>query len=361
MLKIYTILGARPQFVKAAPLTRALKKSYATKVEEFYIHTGQHYDNNMSDIFFNELCLPEPIYNLGVGGMETLPMIAQMIDKLTAVLNQDKPDGVVAYGDTNSTLAASVTCAHLQIPLFHVEAGLRSNNLSMPEEINRIVTDRLASINFAPTLRSYNQLIKEGCDDARVMYSGDVMMDSVEHLKEIIMEYQKGNQIEKKYVFVTVHRPYNTDNKERLVNIISFLKFLEERKGYSIYWPLHPRTAKQLKIFNLSMPNTFQIVEPIGYLESIKCQSNAEYIITDSGGIQKESYFLKKKSLVLRGETEWSEVVESGWSRLATTDSVEALTDEFQNLVNGETQGIEDFGGGTAASSIADKIVQYYQ
>ena len=323
-MKILTILGARPQFIKAGPVSRHIrtKKEKGEKINEIIVHTGQHYDKNMSNIFFRELHLPKPDYYLGIGGKSHGQMTGEMITRLEDVMLNEKPDVVLVYGDTNSTLAGAITASKLHIPIAHVEAGLRSFNMEMPEEINRILTDRVSRWLFCPTNTAVENLKREGFEhfDCSIIKCGDVMYDAVLFYRK---KARKPNiEIQKDFVLCTVHRAENTDNKKRLIDIFEALE--EIAKDIQVILPIHPRTKKKLKLANISS-RYVTITEPVSYLEMIWLLDNCMLVITDSGGLQKEAFFFKKPCLTLRGETEWIELVEMGVNKLVETDPTKIL------------------------------------
>lgn len=305
-MKVLTILGARPQFIKAGSVSREIIKY--EDVEEIIVHTGQHYDANMSDIFFDEMKIPKPNYFLGIGGKSHGAMTGQMIEKIEEVVLKEKPDWILVYGDTNSTLAGAIVASKLHIKLAHIEAGLRSFNMNMPEEINRILTDRISNLLFCPTDIAINNLKSEGYDkfDCDVLKSGDVMQDGAIFYKQLAT--RPNFDLKDSFVLCTIHRAENTDSEYRLRNIFEALEELSREK--QIVLPLHPRTRKIIENLNLDIKN-LAIVEPLGYLEMVWLIDNCSFIITDSGGLQKEAYFFEKQCITLRDETEWLELVES--------------------------------------------------
>ncbi len=321
-MKIVTVVGARPQFIKAAAVSREIAKH--PEIREVIVHTGQHYDDNMSQVFFDELAIPMPHYNLRVGSGLHAAQTGAMLEKIETVLLDEKPDWVLVYGDTNSTLAGALAAAKLQIPVAHVEAGLRSFNRTMPEEINRIVADQLSSILFCPSQTAFDNLVREGATKG-VYLVGDVMYEALLFAAE--QAARRSNILEtlrldkKNYLLVTVHRAENTDNRERLSNIMQALECLAERE--TVVFTVHPRTQKALEQMGYNFNNSeFRIQNliftvPMGYLDMIKLQQAARVILTDSGGVQKEAYWLAVPCVTLREETEWVETVESGWNRLA--------------------------------------------
>lgn len=318
MKKLVTIIGARPQFIKTPLISRELKKF----AKEILVHTGQHYDLNMSDIFFQELKIKKPDYNLGVGSESQGLQTAKMLSGIEAVLLKEKPDMVIIYGDTNSTVAGALAAVKLHIPVAHVEAGMRSYNRNMPEEINRVVADHISSLLFTPVASAAKILKGEGITTG-VYNVGDVMHDIQVELKK-----QKSNLkiLDKlgvkpgQYLLATVHRQENTDNRENLEDIIeAFLKIAE-----TIIFPAHPRTVKYLKEYKLdkkiAASDNIKLIEPVGFFDMISLENNAKMILTDSGGVQKEAYIARIPCITLRDETEWGETVKSGWNRLAGAD-----------------------------------------
>jgi UDP-N-acetylglucosamine 2-epimerase len=312
MLKIVTIVGARPQFIKAAPVSRALRKAGHA---EFLVHTGQHYDDDMSAIFFRELDLPEPDINLEVGSGSHGQQTGQMLMRIENVLLTERPDRVLIYGDTNSTLAGALAAVKLHIPVAHVEAGLRSFNRRMPEEHNRIVADHVSDLLFCPTQTAVDNLQREGTTQG-VHLVGDVMYDSVLYniqLAEKQSSILKTLKLQSKsYVLVTVHRAENTDNHENLQHIFQALDKITQ-DGLQVIIPLHPRTRKKLDILEVSL-NTLQLLDPVSYLDMLLLEQHAHVILTDSGGVQKEAYWLSVPCITLREETEWVETVKTGWN-----------------------------------------------
>lgn len=318
MKKIVTIIGARPQFIKTPLISKELKKF----AKEILVHTGQHYDFNMSDIFIRELNIKKPDYNLGVGSATHGIQTGKMMVKIEEVLIKEKPDMVIIYGDTNSTVAGSLAAVKLHIPVAHVEAGMRSYNRQMPEEINRVVSDHVSDLLFAPTWSSVRILKGEGITKG-VHFVGDVMYDIRENLKKkISLKILRDLNIKSnKYLLATVHRQENTDKKENLVNIFKAFSELKE----TIIYPIHPRTKKYLKPYGLDIlikknPH-IKLIDPIGFFDMIALEENARIILTDSGGVQKEAYLERIPCITLRNETEWIETVASGWNVLAGTNT----------------------------------------
>lgn len=314
-MKIVTIVGARPQFIKAAVVSSSIKK-FNQKINEIIIHTGQHYDSNMSDIFFNELNIPKPNYDLGIGGGTHGQNTGRMIEAIETILVNEKPDFVIVYGDTDSTLAGAISASKIHIPIAHIESGLRSFNKKMPEELNRILTDHSSSLLFTPTQTASQNLINEGIDSSKIFQVGDVMFDAVKYYQNF--SSPPGNfNLDKKFILTTLHRAENTDNLERLEEILNTLNELS--KVIKILLPLHPRTKKIIENNRFNLENII-CIEPVGYLQMIWLISNSQFIITDSGGLQKEAYFLGKRCLVTRNETEWVELLNNDFNILVSAD-----------------------------------------
>ncbi len=346
-MKIATIVGARPQFIKAATISRIIQEK--SDIQEIIIHTGQHYDDNMSEVFFTELNIPRPHYNLGVGSSMHGKQTAKMLEGIEEILVKEKPDWIIVYGDTNSTVAGALAAAKLHIPIAHIEAGLRSYNRRMPEEINRIATDHISDVLFAPTQNALNILKQEGLAE-RSLFSGDVMYDSILYYKEISRSKVKLEDIADvqpdRYFLATIHRQENTDDIKRLQEI--FLAFSEF--DIPIIVPLHPRTKNILD--DVAFRSNVKIISPVGYLEMVCLTSNCIKVFTDSGGLQKEAYFLKKPCITLREETEWIETLEGGWNFTVGADKQKIL--DKVHYCNYEPQK-EYFGDGKAA----EKIINY--
>lgn len=348
-MKIITVIGARPQFIKAAAVSNIIRKEH----EEILIHTGQHYDENMSKIFFEELGIPKPDYNLAVGSGGHGDQTGKMLIELEKIYLKEKPDLVLVYGDTNSTLAGALCASKLLIPVAHVEAGLRSFNMTMPEEQNRILTDHLSRLLFIPTETACKNLSNEGIKKG-VYNVGDVMFDAVLHFKK--MAETKQSILESigvehdKYILTTIHRAENTNDINRLKNIIEALN----ECGKNVVLPLHPRTKKYMDSYGLKFNNNIKLIEPVGYLEMITLEMHAQKIVTDSGGVQKEAFFMKKPCITMRDETEWIETVENGWNVIVGTDKEKILN----NIVNFEPKEAqkEIFGDGKAAEKILSLI-----
>lgn len=351
-MKIVTVIGARPQFIKAAAVSRAFENK--TDVDEVIIHTGQHFDPNMSDIFFSELNIPRPKYNLGIGGGTHGKNTGRMIEQIEQVLLQEKPDWVMVYGDTDSTLAAAIAAKKLHISLAHVEAGLRSYNMQMPEEINRILTDRVSNALFCPTQKAIDNLAKERFDNfgVDIVNTGDVMLDAAMYYRQFSKKPQSIRDKEiSRFCLCTIHRADNTVEKKPLENILKALVQISEE--YTIILPLHPRTAKVIRESGLdfSGKKNILIIDPVGYLEMIWLLQNCAFAITDSGGLQKEAFFFEKVCITLRNETEWTELVDAGVNIL-TGSNYNSIIKTFQNLPAFVQGPIRFYGTGNAAGEI---------
>lgn len=363
MKKIITVVGARPQFIKAAAVSRVLRQPpFADFMEEILIHTGQHYDANMSDVFFEEMDIPRPAYNLDIGGSLHGKMTGQMLAALEDIYLEWKPDAVLVYGDTNSTLAGALAASKLNIPVAHVEAGLRSYWMRMPEEQNRVLTDHISTWLFCPTDTSVQNLHKEGIQKG-IHRVGDVMFDAgLYYLEKLDDEHKRGIQrplgwplpLPEQFILATIHRAENTDEVTRLKGILEGLG----RLPLQVIWPVHPRTAKVLRSNNLSLPQNLQLVDPVGYFDMLTLERKAQMIITDSGGVQKEAYFMQKPCITLRDQTEWVETVEDGWNLLAGTDP-ERIQAAFERFIQSPPQNQhKHYGEGDAARKIAEILKQ---
>ena len=375
-MKLVTIIGARPQIIKAAALSRAIKNHYSDRIREVIVHTGQHYDDNMSQVFFNELQIPRPDYNLHVGSASHGVQTARMTEGIEDILLKERPDFIVLYGDTNSTLAGAVAAAKIHVPIVHVEAGLRSFNKSMPEEINRIVCDHCSTLLFSPTLAGVENLKREGftmnndgpytIDNPKVYHCGDIMYDNSLHFASIAEEktdiIQRLELADKPFVLATIHRDSNTDHPERLSAIFKALIRLSTE--CRVVLPLHPRTNKLLKT-NLDEalqkqifgnPN-IKLIPPVSFLEMISLERHAQLVTTDSGGVQKEAYFFKKPCIILRPETEWVEIVETGNAILADADENHIMQAWQHFNDNPPTTFPEIFGDGHAAEFMLEQML----
>lgn len=358
MQKILTIVGARPQFIKAAAVSRVIRNQYADKACEVLVHTGQHYDENMSKVFFDELGIPQPKYNLEISGGLHGAMTGRMLESIEKVLIDERPDWVLIYGDTNSTLAGALAAAKLHIPVAHVEAGLRSFNMRMPEEVNRILSDRISTSLFCPTQAAVDNLAAEGVKTG-VFNVGDVMYDVALYYRDLAKRNSRTlNDLgltEGAFALATCHRAENTDDPERLRGIVSALG--EVAKAMPVILPLHPRTRKLLDDHNLrSELGVVKVVEPLAFLEMVSLEQAAKVILTDSGGVQKEAFFYGVPCVTMRDETEWVETVELGWNQLVGADRsriVEAAAKAKQGQDNQSP-----YGDGQASTKIVAELLR---
>ncbi len=378
MIKILTIVGARPQFIKASAISREIKRHFCKDVSELILHTGQHYDDNMSSVFFREMEIPEPAYNLEVGSGKHGKQTADMLAGIESIIQKENPDVVIVYGDTNSTLAGALAASKIHVPLVHIEAGLRSFNKRMPEEINRIATDHVSTLLFSPTDKGLENLVKEGfqttneapyhIDNPGVFHCGDIMYDNALYFSKLSDE--KSSLLEslklKKngYVLLTLHRDINTDVPERLNAIFRAVNDISEKHNIHFVIPLHPRTLKKwselpdstLKDI-INNNKLITIIPAVSYFDFISLEKNSRLIMTDSGGVQKESYFFEKPCLILRDETEWVELLEIGTAKLCGADE-NKIVQGFQELIRkNDLKFPEIYGDGHAARFILDKIV----
>lgn len=374
-MKIITVIGARPQIIKAAAISREILKNYSNEIEEIIIHTGQHYDKNMSEIFFNELSIPKPNYNLKVGSDSHGTQSARMIEGIEKIINIENPQYIILYGDTNSTLAGAIAASKINIPIVHIEAGLRSFNRKMPEEINRIVCDHLSTLLFSPTITGYNNLIKEGfnqnnslpfsADNPGIFHCGDIMYDNSLYFAKL--SKKKSNILyeldlqEETFILSTIHRDHNTDIEKNLESIFKALLTISEE--YKVVLPLHPRTKNKLKkmknkdLFNSIINNkSLKLIQPVSFLDMIELEKSAKMIITDSGGVQKEAYFFNKPCIILRPQTEWVEILETGKAKLVSAKYFKII-DVFNSFKNSKKEDFpEIFGKGNAAQFICRKL-----
>ncbi|MDI6763995.1 MAG: UDP-N-acetylglucosamine 2-epimerase (non-hydrolyzing) [Thermodesulfobacteriota bacterium] len=376
-MKIATIVGARPQFIKAAVVSRAIQISNKKKkkIQEILVHTGQHYDYLMDKVFFEELDLPQPHYHLGVGSGSHGKQTGIMLERIEAVLQKEKPGAVLVYGDTNSTLAGALAAAKLNIPVAHVEAGLRSYNRRMPEEINRLLTDHLSTFLFCPTTQAVQNLLKEGIRDGKgkiVKNVGDVMYDSILYYSKIVekkstilrdlglfkLKTQNSKLKTHNYYLATLHRAENTDDPKRLKSILKALN--EIGKEAPVILPLHPRTKKVMKIYNLSPDNhRVKLIEPVSYLNMLTLEKYARAILTDSGGVQKEAYWFGVPCITLRDETEWVETVKSGWNVLVGAETkriIQGVHEAMREILPRKAPNA--FGNGKASGKIVDFLIK---
>lgn len=356
-MKIVTVVGARPQFIKAAVVSRIIRAK--NDIDEVLVHTGQHYDNNMSEIFFEEMCIPKPAYNLEVREALHGSMTGKMLQGIEEILTKENPQMILVYGDTNSTLAGALAASKLHIPVAHVEAGLRSYNMQMPEEINRILTDRISTHLFCPTQQAVKNLQQEGFAQTfhHVHLTGDVMYDASlfyfsRSTDAIIHQLKLASQ---KFILATIHRAENTDNIERLAAIVTALNLLHKQQNVIV--PLHPRTRKLIN--QLSNKPAFTIIEPVGYLDMLQLLHHCALVITDSGGLQKESYFFKKFCVVLREQTEWTELCSDGFAELAGTDTkkIVDIANKFLQSSFVDKEGL--YGDGRAGEKIVNILEQH--
>lgn len=356
-MKILTIVGARPQVIKAEPLTRAIRDAGH---ESFLLHTGQHWDFGMSEIFFEQMGIAKANVNLGVGSGRHGQQTARMLEGIESVLLKECPDWVVVLGDTNSTLAGALAAAKLHYPLAHVEAGLRSFNRRMPEEVNRVLTDHISDALFAPTEVAVNNLIQEGITSDRVILVGDVMYDAFLHFSAM---YRDNSRLleslglgTNKYILATVHRAENTDDTERLRAIFEGLQSVGE--SHSVIMPLHPRTRAALAMAGLQLENydRIQAIDPLGYLDMLGLERSATLIASDSGGVQKEAYFAGVPCVTLRNETEWTELIQTGWNRLCPPTSGAVIAQTIRDTIGSRGRNVVLYGGGQAAQRIVANL-----
>ena len=354
-IKILTIIGARPQIIKAATLSRTIKDHYSFEVEEVLVHTGQHFDENMSAVLLKDVDIPKPKYNLGLGGLSQSAMTGRMMEGLEEICLKEKPDWVVVYGDTNSTLAGALVASKLHIKLAHVESGLRSHNMNMPEEVNRILTDRISNLLFCPTELAVKNLIKEGFDSfhtSKIKYVGDIMYEGAMHFSKQSRRPSEINNADlNNYVLATIHRAETTDNLENLMSVVEALNTINETTPVIV--PIHPRTRSIIKDKNIEF--AFQMINPVGYLEMLWLIQNCSLIITDSGGLQKEAYFFEKCCLTTRAETEWVELLESGNNILVAYESNKILS-EFNTPKKFKSSG-KLYGDGNTSMLIINALI----
>ncbi|MFM6947253.1 MAG: non-hydrolyzing UDP-N-acetylglucosamine 2-epimerase [Flavobacteriales bacterium] len=376
--RILTIIGARPQIIKAAALSRCIQNLFSEQIEEILVHTGQHYDQNMSEVFFDELGIPKPNYNLAVGSGSHATMTAAMLAGIEALLLNEKPSAVVVYGDTNSTIAGALAAAKIHIPVVHIEAGLRSFNKAMPEELNRISCDHMSTLLFVPTQAGLENLQKEGfsleskksatIDQPNVYHCGDVMYDNSLYFSEI--SAQKSSILEQlglkpgSFILCTIHRDNNTDDPKALRHIFEALLQIIDQSNKQIILPIHPRTKNKMQqllpadlILQIEQNKQLQLIEPAGFLDIIALEKNAQLIITDSGGLQKEAYFFEKPCIILREQTEWVEIVATGAAVLTGSNKTQILA-AYTHFSEGYSCSYPPlFGNGKAAQFICEKII----
>jgi UDP-GlcNAc3NAcA epimerase len=378
MFKIVTIIGARPQIIKAAALSRAIKNKFSDKIKEIIVHTGQHYDANMSQVFFDELGIPVPDYNLNVGSGSHGKQTAAMITGIEDILLNEKPNAIVLYGDTNSTLAGAVAASKIHVPVVHIEAGLRSFNKSMPEEVNRILCDHVSTLLFSPTATGFKNLLKEGfkekpfppfaADNPKAYQCGDVMYDNSLHFSKVAEDktnvLQHHGLQKNKFILATIHRNNNTDEAPRLNALFKSLNDISIQHKLKVILPLHPRTAKLLshnlnpELYKAVKANAdFVIAEPASFLEMIALEKNCALVMTDSGGVQKEAFYFEKACVILRPETEWVELVECGTAIVADADETR-IKAAFEHLyANTSLKFPKLYGDGHAAEFICGEML----
>lgn len=346
-MKIITVIGARPQFIKAAAFSHALKSN--CNIKEIIIHTGQHFDQNMSEIFFNQLEIPHPDYHLDSGGKSHGTMTAYQLVEIEKILEKENPDFIILYGDTNSTLSGALAASKLRIPIVHIEAGLRSHNMDMPEEINRIITDRMSQLLFCPSNDAKENLIREGYQnfDTEIHIVGDIMLDT---FKLFIEHLEIKKPIEEPYIVCTIHRQENTDKTHKLIEIIEGLN--EIAKTSKIIFPMHPRTKKIIRNQKILLNKNLIVTKPMSYINFLSHIKYCDLVITDSGGLQKESYFMKKNCLVIRDETEWNELIFHNFNKLCRVSKEEILKNYNDRFKLNNKFDLPLYGDGNAADQI---------
>lgn len=377
--KIVTIIGARPQIIKSSAINRAIKTKFSDQLEEVIVHTGQHYDENMSAIFFEEMGIPTPSYNLNVGSGSHGQQTAKMIEGLETIFLKENPIAVLVYGDTNSTIAGALAAAKIHIPVVHVEAGLRSFNKAMPEEVNRIACDHMSTLLFTPTKTGLDNLMREGFSEnkdvkatankPKIYQCGDVMYDNSLYFSTISADQSsilsENELVENQYVLTTIHRDSNTDIAENMTEIFQALLDIQKESGLTIVLPIHPRTKSKMEaqlpadlFAKISTNAQFKIIPPAGFIDIIELEKNARMIITDSGGLQKEAYFFQKSCMILRPQTEWVEIVENGNAILAGSEYTKIVA-AFKKLhAKTDFTFPSYYGEGNAAEFICQKILE---
>ncbi|MGV6860565.1 MAG: non-hydrolyzing UDP-N-acetylglucosamine 2-epimerase [Putridiphycobacter sp.] len=355
-MKVLTVIGARPQFVKAAALSREFLKHES--IEEILVHTGQHFDNNMSDIFFEEMDIPKPKYNLDINSVGHGAMTGRMLEGIEEILLKEKPDILLVYGDTNSTIAGALAAKKLHIKVAHVEAGLRSFNMKMPEEVNRILTDRISDYLFCPTQTAVDNLMDEGYNniETNIIKSGDVMQDAAYYYAQ--KSEQKSTVLQtlksEKYILTTLHRAENTDDPKRLSQIVEALNHIHE-SICPIVLPLHPRTKSKLKVNNLTLK--VHTIDPVGYFDMIELIKHSEVVMTDSGGLQKEAFFFKKNCITMRDQTEWVELISANVNILVGADKAKIISETEKMLKKTSDFNIDLYGNGQACANIVNTLL----
>ena len=378
-MKIITIIGARPQIIKSAAISRAIRNRFSNELVEVIVHTGQHYDENMSAVFFDELSIPRPDYNLNVGSGNHGKQTAKMLEGIEEIIEKENPQAIVVYGDTNSTVAGGLAASKLHIPLVHIEAGLRSYNKRMPEEINRIMCDHVSTLLFSPTKKGVDNLEKEGfnlnpvqpfnIDNPRVYHCGDIMYDNSIYFSEV-SDTESGIVEEiglnGDFILSTIHRNNNTDDPSRLQAIFEGLLEISEENNIPVVLPLHPRTKKMMESNlsdglknKISNSNHIKIIPPVSFLDVIALEKKASFVITDSGGVQKEAFFFKKPCIILRPETEWVEIVENGNAILCDADKTRILEAYKALSSNSQLTYPDLFGDGKSAEFICEEIIKH--
>ncbi len=380
MIKVVTVIGARPQIIKAAAFSRAIKNGFADKIKEIIVHTGQHYDANMSGVFFEELGIPQPDYNLNVGSGSHGKQTAAMIIGIEEILVKEKPNAIVLYGDTNSTLAGAIAASKIHVPVVHIEAGLRSFNKHMPEEINRITCDHASTLLFSPTKTGYDNLVTEGFktnnqppynnNNPKIYHCGDVMYDNSLYFAEVAEKKSKAMELhglkKNKFILATIHRDNNTDVPERLNALFSALFEIHQKNNIPIILPLHPRTKKYLGenldkklLEEITNSPEFIICEPLSFLDMVLLEKNCSMVITDSGGVQKEAFYFNKPCIILRPETEWVELLACNAAILADANKQKIL-DAYAHFTKDIIIDFPSlFGDGHASEFICNEIVKH--
>ena len=379
MKKIITVIGARPQIIKAAAISRAIKNNFSDKILEVIVHTGQHYDENMSQIFFEELEIPFPNFNLNVGSGSHGEQTAKMLEGLENIYVQEKPDAVIVYGDTNSTIAGALAASKIHIPVIHIEAGLRSFNKAMPEEINRIACDHMSTLLFTPSETGHRNLLNEGIkndqkeaasiDNPKIYLCGDIMYDNSlyfsamsEQKSEILKELEITTD---GFILCTIHRDTNTDDTANLNAIFRALLRIQKTSNLKIVLPLHPRTKDKMTsnldnslLLEITQNRNIKIIQPLGFLDIISLEKNARLIITDSGGLQKEAFFFQKPCVILREQTEWIEIVENGNAVIAGANELKIISSVETLIKRTDFTYPNLYGDGNAANFICKKITE---
>ena len=371
-MKIVTIIGARPQIIKAAAFSRAIA-DFPHQIEEVIVHTGQHYDPGMSDVFFNELGIPQPNYNLGVGSGSHGAQTATMISGIETILLNEQPDWLVVYGDTNSTLAGAIAASKIHIPIAHIEAGLRSFNKSMPEEVNRIMCDHVATLLFTPTEAGYRNLLSEGFKEQTgpynanrpgIFHCGDLMYDNSMYFAELASQksaFIEHHKLNEPFILATIHRNANTDDSERLLTLLNTLNLISMEDCIRIILPVHPRTRKMIDALDQNATESvfrnplFNLCEPASFLEMIALEQRAQLVITDSGGVQKEAYYFKKPCIILRPETEWIELVVQGCAKICDADA-DKIKAAYHYFKTAKLEFPPLFGDGKAAHFMLQQL-----